>query len=79
MISDPDLVGNTNGIPTGDRDEANTSAVQRDIEYLLGLQASGQDLSASEQRWLENAQSVERRRRQTRRHASGPTSASTPS
>ncbi|WP_322921666.1 alpha/beta hydrolase [Nocardioides renjunii] len=59
MISDPDLVGNTNGVPTGDRDEANTSAVQRDIEYLLGLQASGQDLSASEQRWLENAQSIE--------------------
>ena len=59
MISDPDLVGNTNGIPTGDRDEANTSAVQRDIEYLLGLQASGQELRASEQRWLDNARSIE--------------------
>jgi hypothetical protein len=59
MISDPDLVGNTNGIPTGDRDEANTSAVQRDIEYLLGKQAAGDELSASEQRWLENAQSIE--------------------
>ena len=59
MISDPDVVGNTNGIPTGDRDEANTSAVQRDIEYLLGRQASGDELSASEQRWLENAQSVQ--------------------
>ncbi len=59
MISDPDLVGNTNGIPTGDRDEANTSAVQRDIEYLLGKQAAGEELSASEQRWLENAQSIE--------------------
>ncbi|KQV69462.1 hypothetical protein ASC64_06340 [Nocardioides sp. Root122] len=60
LISDPGLVGNTNGIPTGDRDEANTSAVQRDIEYLLGLQASGHELSASEQRWLENAQSIEK-------------------
>lgn len=59
LISDPDVVGNTNGIPTGDRDEANRSGVQRDIEYLLGLQASGQDLSASDQRWLENAQSIE--------------------
>lgn len=59
MISDPDLVGNVNGIPTGDRDEANTSAVQRDIEYLLARQASGQELSASELRWLENAQSIE--------------------
>ena len=65
LISDPDLVGNTNGIPTGDRDEANSSAVQRDIEYLLGLQASGQDLSASEQRWLENAQAIEEAVRQT--------------
>ena len=60
LISDPDLVGNTNGIPTGDRDEANRSGVQRDIEYLLGLQASGEDLSASEQRWLDNAQSIEK-------------------
>lgn len=59
LISDPDLVGNTNGIPTGDRDEANRSSVQRDIEYLLGLQASGEDLTASEQRWLENARSIE--------------------
>ena len=59
LISDPDLVGNTNGVPTGDRDEANTSAVQRDIEHLLGLQASGHELSASDQRWLENAQSIE--------------------
>jgi hypothetical protein len=65
MISDPDLVGNTNGIPTGDRDEANTSAVQRDIEYLLGLQASGHELSASEQRWLDNAQSIEKAVAQT--------------
>ncbi|GAA1933208.1 alpha/beta hydrolase [Nocardioides hwasunensis] len=59
IISHPDLVGNTNGIATGDRDEANTSAVQRDIEYLIGRQESGDSLSASERRWLENAQSVE--------------------
>jgi pimeloyl-ACP methyl ester carboxylesterase len=60
MISDPDLVGNTNGIPTGDRNEANSSSVERDIEYLLGLQESGEELSASQQRWLENAQSIEK-------------------
>ena len=77
MISDPDLVGNTNGIPTGDRDEANTSSVQRDIEYLLGLQASGQDLSASEQRWLENAQSIEAAVAQAHERPSGRTSTST--
>lgn len=59
LISDPDLVGNTDGIPADDRDEANRAAVQRDLEHLLGLQASGQELSASEQGWLENAQAIE--------------------
>lgn len=59
MVSDPDLVGNTNGIPTGDRNEANTASVQRDKEYLLGLQESGQELTPAQQRWLENAQSIE--------------------
>ena len=58
LISDPDLVGNTNGIPTGDRDEGNRAAVERDLEHLLGLQESGHELSPQEQRWLDNAQSV---------------------
>ena len=60
LINDPGLIGNTNGIPTGDRDEANRASVQRDLEYLLALQASGQELTASEQRWLENAAAIER-------------------
>jgi hypothetical protein len=60
LISDPGLVGNTNGVPTGDRDEANSAAVQRDLEYLLARQAAGDSLSASEQRWLENAQSIQK-------------------
>ncbi len=59
LISHPDLVGNTNGIPSGDRDEANRASVERDIEYLLGLQAGGEDLSPEQERWLENAQSVQ--------------------
>ena len=59
LINDPDLIGNTNGIPTGDRDEANRASVQRDIEYLLGLQAAGQELTHEQRRWLENAQSIE--------------------
>ena len=60
MISDPGLVGNTDGVPTRDRDEANSAAVQRDLEHLLARQAAGDTLSASEQRWLENAQSVQK-------------------
>jgi hypothetical protein len=34
--------------------------VQRDLEYLLARQAAGDTLSASEQRWLENAQSIQK-------------------
>jgi hypothetical protein len=60
IISDPGLIGNTNGVPTGDRDEANSAAVQRDLEHLLARQAAGDSLSASEQRWLENAQSIQK-------------------
>ena len=57
-ISDPDVIGNTNGIPTGDRDEANRASINRDIEALLGMQADGQDLSAAEKRWLERSQAT---------------------
>lgn len=60
LISAPGLVGNTDGVPTGDRDEANSAAVQRDLEHLLARQAAGDSLSASDQRWLENAQSVQK-------------------
>lgn len=33
-ISDPDLVGNANGIPTGDRDEANRASLDRDLDRI---------------------------------------------
>lgn len=57
-VSDPDVVGNTNGIPTGDRDEANRASINRDVEALLGMQADGQDLSDGQQRTLDNAQAT---------------------
>ena len=58
MISDPDLIGNTDGIPVVDRDEANRASLGRDLEYLLGRQACGESLDASELRWLDNARSL---------------------
>jgi hypothetical protein len=57
-ISDPDVVGNTNGIPTGDRDEANRAGINRDVESLLAQQVDGQELSDAEQRWLARAQAT---------------------
>src|SRR5699024_3237616 len=36
-ISDPDLIGNTNGIPSGDRDEANRTSVTNDVERISGI------------------------------------------
>lgn len=36
-IAHPGLVGNTNGIPTGDRDEANRAGLARDLDRLEGV------------------------------------------
>ncbi|UFN44528.1 alpha/beta hydrolase [Nocardioides okcheonensis] len=51
-IAFPELVGNTNGIPTGDRDEANRATIDRDEEYLRQRQADG-SLTDQERAWLE--------------------------
>jgi pimeloyl-ACP methyl ester carboxylesterase len=58
-ISDPDLVGNTNGIPTGDRDEANRTSLDRDLDRLEAKQDAGQDLSSEEQRLLDRARAAQ--------------------
>ena len=54
-ISDPDLVGNTNGIPTGDRDEANRTSLDRDLDRLTATQEAGDELTTAEQRLLDRA------------------------
>lgn len=54
-ISDPDLIGNTNGIPTGDRDDANRTSMARDLDDLEAKQAAGEELSTEEQRLLDRA------------------------
>ncbi|MEO5665980.1 MAG: alpha/beta hydrolase [Nocardioides sp.] len=60
-ISDPDLIGNANGIPTGDRDDANRSALERDMDYLETLgddRTSEQDRELAHHRELVNAMNV---------------------
>lgn len=54
-VSDPDLVGNTNGIPTGDRDDANRTSMERDLDDLEAKQAAGEELTTEEQRLLDRA------------------------
>jgi pimeloyl-ACP methyl ester carboxylesterase len=58
-ISDPDLVGNTNGIPTGDRDEANRTSLDRDLDNLTAKQDAGEGLTKAEQRLLDRAKAAE--------------------
>jgi hypothetical protein len=58
-ISDPDLVGNTNGIPTGDRDEANRTSLDRDLDRLTAKQEAGEDLTRAEQRLLDRARAAQ--------------------
>ncbi len=58
--SDPDLVGNTDGIPTGDRDDANRSSVDRDIDHLTAKQDAGEDLSKAEQKVLDRAKEAQK-------------------
>ncbi len=57
-ISDPDLIGNTNGIPTGDRDDANRTSMERDLDDLGAKQDAGEELSDDEQRLLDRAQAA---------------------
>lgn len=57
-ISDPDLVGNTNGIPAGDRDDANRTSLERDLDTLQAQQDAGEGLSTAEQRLLARAKAA---------------------
>jgi pimeloyl-ACP methyl ester carboxylesterase len=57
-IHSPDVVGNTDGIPTGDRDGANRSQLEMDEEHLTRLRDSGRELSDAEKQQLANVQSA---------------------
>ncbi|WP_435771884.1 alpha/beta hydrolase [Nocardioides sp. SYSU DS0651] len=53
----PHLVGNADGIPVRDRDEANRAALYSDIDHLTQREQDGQ-LTAAERSVLENARHV---------------------
>lgn len=54
----PELVGNADGLPVVDRDEANRAALASDIDYLEQRKDDGQ-LTDAEKRILENAHYVD--------------------
>lgn len=58
-IHSPEVVGNLNGIPSGDRDEANRSSLERDLDHLNGLEEQGQDLTDDQQRMLDRAEATQ--------------------
>ncbi|WP_310529887.1 alpha/beta hydrolase [Nocardioides sp.] len=57
-ISDPDLIGNTNGIPTGDRDDANRTSLERDLDDLTAKKDAHEGLTKEEQRLLDRAEAA---------------------
>lgn len=57
-IDNPGFVGNLNGIPAGDRDEANRSALERDLDRLTSLQQRGETLTKEEQALLAKAKAT---------------------
>lgn len=57
-IDNPTFIGNLNGIPVGDRDEANRSALERDLDRLAGLEEDGEQLSQEERALLKKAEST---------------------
>lgn len=58
-VSDPDLIGNTNGIATGDRDDANRTSLERDLDDLQARKDAGEELSKKEQRLLDRAEAAQ--------------------
>jgi Alpha/beta hydrolase len=59
-VHSPDVVGNTNGIPSGDRDDANRGSLQRDLGYLQSLQDRGVELTEDQQQQLANAKAAQK-------------------
>lgn len=57
LTEHPELVGNADGVPTEQRDEANRAAVESTISHLGEREADGQ-LTDEEERILENARYV---------------------
>lgn len=59
LIQDPETFGNLDGIPVGARDEANRTAVIRDLDYLGVREDQGETLDDAERSRLANARLVQ--------------------
>lgn len=59
IAAHPELIGNTDGIPTAARDEANRICLALDLDRLETRQDSGEPMSFAERRQLERAQAAQ--------------------
>lgn len=57
-VHSPEVVGNTNGIPAGDRDDANRGSLQQDLSYLHKLEDEGR-LTEDQAQQLKNAEAAQ--------------------
>ena len=57
-LHSPELVGNTDGIPCGDRDEANRASLEHDLDHLHALQDRGVALTDAQRRMLVRAEAT---------------------
>lgn len=55
LLHSPDLVGRTDGLPADARDDANRTALDRDLDHLHGLQERGEELTEDQEQLLRNA------------------------
>lgn len=53
LVTHPELVGSLNGLPAGDRDEANRAMLQRDLEFLQGFEDRDEELTGEQERLKE--------------------------
>ncbi|QIX27877.1 hypothetical protein ncot_15750 [Nocardioides sp. JQ2195] len=58
-VHSPEIVGNTNGIPAGDRDDANRGSLQQDLAHLNRLKDEGR-LTDDQALQLKNAEAAQK-------------------
>ncbi|KRF13744.1 hypothetical protein ASG90_12935 [Nocardioides sp. Soil797] len=58
-VHSPEIIGNTNGIPAGDRDDANRGSLQQDLAHLHKLEDEGR-LTDDQSLQLKNAESAQK-------------------
>ena len=59
LVTHPELVGSLNGVPTGDRDEANRAQLERDLRLIEGFEERGEDLDGEQERLKEQVEKTQ--------------------